>query len=177
MPRERKKKDDGEGGGGGSKAKKRRSSAAAAAAAQSSGGGQVMPPTYADNQTIFASNPFDDYPPSGHPSGHVMPPFAAQSSKAGGMVGGKGYPPEQHRVLPIRKPSNAPPVYPCGICHKEVNEQDQAILCESGCNYWYHRACTGLTDYAYTLLTDEIYAEWACERCMDKRIPLVKCKP
>jgi hypothetical protein len=34
---------------------------------------------------------------------------------------------------------NAPPIYPCGICHKEVHDNDQAILCESGCNFWFHR--------------------------------------
>lgn len=34
---------------------------------------------------------------------------------------------------------NAPPIYPCGVCHKEVHDNDQAILCESGCNFWFHR--------------------------------------
>lgn len=178
MPRERKKKDDGEGG---TKAKKRRSSAATTAAAgQSAAGTPILPPNYADNQTLFASNPFDDYPPPGHPQpppGHMMP-FGGQAGKgvAGPMMTGKVYPADQHRVFNSANP-NAPPIYPCGICHKEVNEQDQAILCESGCNFWYHRACTGLTDFAYALLTEEIYAEWACERCMSKMIPLVKCKP
>lgn len=179
MPRERKKKDESEGG---TKAKKRRTSAAAAAAAaaaaqsggQSGSGASIPPPNYTDNQTLFASNPFDDYPPAGH----MMPPFPVQSGKgvAGPMAMGKVYPPDQHRVFNSANP-NAPPIYPCGVCHKEVNEQDQAILCESGCNFWYHRACTGLTDVAYSLLTDEIYAEWACDRCMNKLIPLVKCKP
>ena len=185
MPRERKKKDDGEGG---SKAKKRRTSAAVAAGAgasgQAAGGGQHLPPNYSDNQTLFASNPFDDYPPTGHqagPPGHMMAPFggpAPGGAKAGPgpLLSGKVYPADQHRVFNSANP-NAPPIYPCGICHKEVNEQDQAILCESGCNFWYHRACTGLTDLAYSLLTEEIYAEWACERCMSKMIPLVKCKP
>ena len=134
MPRERKKKDDGEGG---TKAKKRRSSAAVAAA-----GGQsapILPPNYADNQTMFASNPFDDYPPPGHPQpppGHMMPPFGGQAGKgvAGPMLSGKVYPADQHRVFNSANP-NAPPIYPCGICHKEVNEQDQAILCESVIGY------------------------------------------
>ncbi|KAJ8981952.1 hypothetical protein NQ317_002124 [Molorchus minor] len=31
------------------------------------------------------------------------------------------------------------PIYPCGVCHKEVHDNDQAILCESGCNFWFHR--------------------------------------
>lgn len=48
------------------------------------------------------------------------------------------YPPEQSMVFNPQNP-NAPPIYPCGVCHKEVHDNDQAILCESGCNFWFHR--------------------------------------
>jgi hypothetical protein len=48
---------------------------------------------------------------------------------------------------------SAPPIYPCGICHKEVAETDQAIMCESGCNFWFHRVCTGLAEAAFLFLT------------------------
>jgi hypothetical protein len=51
---------------------------------------------------------------------------------------GKIYPPDQPMVFNPQNP-NAPPIYPCGICHKEVHDNDQAILCESGCNFWFHR--------------------------------------
>ena len=84
------------------------------------------------------------------------------------------YPPDQHMVFNPQNP-NAPPIYPCGICHKEVHDNDQAILCESGCNFWFHRICTGLTEAAYHLLTAEVYAEWVCDKCLaTKNIPLVK---
>ena len=73
---------------------------------------------------------------------------------------------------------NAPPIYPCGICHKEVTESDQGILCESGCNFWFHRACTGISERAFILLKHEVYAEWVCDSCLrNKNIPLIKFKP
>lgn len=69
------------------------------------------------------------------------------------------------------------PVYPCGICKREVNDNDDAIFCETGCAQWYHRVCTGLTELAYDLLTAETNAEWVCDNCIaTKSIPLVKLK-
>lgn len=69
------------------------------------------------------------------------------------------------------------PVYPCGICKREVNDNDDAIFCETGCAQWYHRVCTGLTELAYDLLTAEENAEWVCDNCIaTKSIPLVKLK-
>lgn len=69
------------------------------------------------------------------------------------------------------------PVYPCGICKREVNDNDDAIFCETGCSQWYHRVCTGLTELAYDLLTAEENAEWVCDNCIaTKSIPLVKLK-
>jgi len=109
-------------------------------------------------------------------------PGGGMQHPAGAMIGcmpphGKVYPPNQPMVFNPANP-NAPPIYPCGVCHKEIHDSDQAILCESGCNFWFHRTCTGLTDLAYILLTKEVYAEWVCERCLSSRsIPLVKLKP
>lgn len=69
------------------------------------------------------------------------------------------------------------PVYPCGICKREVNDNDDAIFCETGCSQWYHHVCTGLTELAYDLLTAEENAEWVCDNCIaTKTIPLVKLK-
>lgn len=48
------------------------------------------------------------------------------------------YPHDQPMVFNPQNP-NAPPIYPCGNCHKEVHDNDQAVLCESGCNFWFHR--------------------------------------
>lgn len=86
------------------------------------------------------------------------------------------YPPDQPMIFNPQNPS-APPIYPCGICRKEVHENDQAILCESGCNFWFHRVCTGLAEAAFHYLTQEIYAEWVCDNCFSaKNVPLVKFK-
>lgn len=51
---------------------------------------------------------------------------------------GKVYPSDTPMVFNPQNP-NAPPIYPCGVCHKEVHDNDQGILCESGCNFWFHR--------------------------------------
>lgn len=122
-------------------------------------------------------------PPSGHqgmgchvpagPSSHpnmVLGPMTAISNE-------RLYPPGQPIIFNPQNPS-APPIYPCGICRKEVGDHDQAILCESGCNFWFHRVCTGLAEPAFHFLTQEIFAEWVCDKCfLAKDVPLVKLKP
>jgi len=65
--------------------------------------------------------------------------------------------------------------YPCGVCTREVRDDDEAIYCESGCEQWYHRECTGMSKVAYDLLTAEDSAEWVCDSCVNsKAIPTVK---
>ncbi|KAL8566488.1 hypothetical protein ACOMHN_012307 [Nucella lapillus] len=128
----------------------------------------------------MAGHPGHHGPPAGmHPHG---PPHGPQ---CGGMhpgmmhggPGGKMYPPNQPMIFNASNP-NAPPIYPCGVCHKEVHENDQAILCESGCNFWFHRMCVGLTDDAFHMLKSEVYAEWVCDRCFaTKNIAFIKFKP
>ena len=72
---------------------------------------------------------------------------------------------------------DTPIMYPCGICTKEVSDADDAILCEAGCEFWYHRMCTGMTDIAYQYLTNEENCEWVCDKCIaTKSVPLVKIK-
>eukprot|EP00794_Sanderia_malayensis_P009906 gene9906-10919_t len=66
-------------------------------------------------------------------------------------------------------------LFPCGSCGKEVNDNDEAIMCEAGCSYWYHRICTGMGNDAYALLTNEDHAEWVCDECIaSKTVPLVR---
>lgn len=114
-------------------------------------------------------------PGSVHPMAHRMSQPGHMSSM-GPQSNGKIYPTSASMVFNPSNP-NAPPIYPCGICHKELHDNDQAILCESGCNFWYHRSCTGLSELAFVMLTQEVYAEWACDHCLQtKSIPLVKMK-
>lgn len=118
-------------------------------------------------------------PPLGPPMNNnfMMGPMNNMYSKPMPVTAGKVYPADQPMVFNAQNP-NAPPIYPCGVCHKEVHDNDQAILCESGCNFWFHRGCTGLTEAAYQFLTAEVYAEWVCDKCLSsKSIPLVKFKP
>lgn len=112
--------------------------------------------------------------PAGMMGSGGMPP---SSQPPPGMIPGRTYPPEQSMVFNPANPS-APPIYPCGVCHKEVHDNDQGILCESGCNFWFHRACTGLSERAFCMITQEVYAEWVCDNCLNnKHIPLIKFKP
>lgn len=60
-------------------------------------------------------------------------------------------------------------------CHLQVRDDHEAVYCESGCERWYHRDCTGMTAHAYTLLTAEDTAEWACDVCVGtKTVPTIK---
>ncbi|KAG8177753.1 hypothetical protein JTE90_008854 [Oedothorax gibbosus] len=145
------------------------------------------PPLTGFGETIVASNPFDDTVPAAPTTSSVPNNMTVASlsrisgppmhSKPVPMTSGKLYPPDQPMVFNPQNP-NAPPIYPCGICHKEVHDNDHAILCESGCNFWFHRVCTGLSEPAFHLLHTEVYAEWVCDKCLaTKNIPLVKFKP
>lgn len=146
--------------------------------------GPSPPPVTTCAPNIVAQNPFDDVMPSnnnmqGKPNPQLAPPHShpQQALPPGPSPHGKVYPPNQPMVFNPSNPS-APPIYPCGVCHKEVHENDQAVLCESGCNFWFHRMCTGLTQDAFSMLKAEVYAEWVCDRCLNsKEIPLVKLKP
>ena len=60
-------------------------------------------------------------PPPGMPGGPGGPggPLSMSTDKV--------YPPNQPKVFNPQNP-NAPPIYPCGICHKEVHDNDQ-VMC------------------------------------------------
>ncbi|KAH6940556.1 hypothetical protein HPB50_000577 [Hyalomma asiaticum] len=76
--------------------------------------------------------------------------------------------PKQRMVYNPRKP-NMPPLYPCGVCHMEVYDYEPAILCEAGCNFWFHRACTKLTDILFDVYTHEVFTQWLCDRCTSSK--------
>ncbi len=57
----------------------------------------------------------------------------------------------------------------------QVHDDHEAVYCESGCEQWYHRDCTGMSRPAYNLLTAEESAEWACDTCVgSKAVPTIK---
>lgn len=73
--------------------------------------------------------------------------------------------------------SSSDPVYPCGICTNEVNDDQDAILCEASCQKWFHRICTGMTETAYGLLTAGASAAWGCGTCMaDKDVQFMRTR-
>ncbi|XP_026876976.2 pygopus homolog 1 [Electrophorus electricus] len=76
--------------------------------------------------------------------------------------------PHPSRLGSVRA-SASEPVYPCGICLNEVNDDQEAILCEASCQKWFHRVCTGMTETAYNMLTAEAAAVWGCDGCMQEK--------
>ena len=91
--------------------------------------------------------------------------------------GGKIYPPNQPLIFNPQNP-NAPPIHPCGVCHREVQgDSEEALLCESGCNFWFHRICINMSPDAYALLRNEAFTEWVCDICMrSKNVPPIKLR-
>lgn len=132
-------------------------------------------------------------PPMQHPGSGGPSPMQSQSP------GGPGGYPNQPQPMPQNRPmlhmqgmmypsdqplirnsqnQNAPPTYQCGGCHQEIAENDAALLCEAGCNYFYHQLCAGLTDLAFSLVKKDVFVEWACDACAStKNLPLYKYKP
>ncbi|XP_047561583.1 pygopus homolog 2 isoform X2 [Lutra lutra] len=117
-----------------------------------------------------APTAFPQEPHSGSPVAAVngnQPSFPPDSSGRGGG------PPDANSLAPPSKVGGGsgpqpPPglVYPCGACRSEVNDDQDAILCEASCQKWFHRECTGMTESAYGLLTTEASAVWACDLCL-----------
>jgi hypothetical protein len=86
------------------------------------------------------------------------------------------YPPHTHHINNPQNP-NSSSIAICGSCHKEAQDTEGTVLCESGCNFFYHRTCVGLSEHALKMLIHENYAEWVCDKCFaEKHVPPVKLK-
>jgi len=97
-------------------------------------------------------------------SAFVFPPFNDKQSPAFSP------PYSEDKYLGRQSPVNplVPPVRSCGICRNNVNENQQPILC-AGCNFWFHRICTGLEETAFYFLTMEKNAKWVCDSCFSSQ--------
>jgi len=60
-----------------------------------------------------------------------------------------------------------PPVFPCGLCRREILDNVQAVHCYLGCKFWFHRTCVDLSEETFQLLLKDPYAEWMCDPCFD----------
>ncbi|XP_072028522.1 uncharacterized protein [Amphiura filiformis] len=54
--------------------------------------------------------------------------------------------------------------YPCGICSRKVENDQQAIKCDS-CDIWYHRECAVVTDHISDVYTHHSNLSWICIQC------------
>ncbi|XP_072037685.1 pygopus homolog 2-like [Amphiura filiformis] len=171
------------------KGKKRRKSTAAKETESTQ---DIRPPEPPQADNIFAANPFEDNPASqnlSRLSRHMNRRMSGQfpNMNMNSNFGPRGMmPPPSRFPMGHMGPSNGPmnsmmmrhPCFPCGVCRGEVHVSEDAITCESSCNQWYHRMCTGLTEAAYTLLTTEHSAQWVCDKCVrSKQVPLMRLKP
>ena len=169
-------------------------------AGSSSGACTLAPPPTPSGDNIVAANPFEDDPSGSAATARGLNLLtrrlgrsAAMNNQFGpygnsfhhpAMPPGSGpYPNNMgnsHNAngpMPSMMYNNPQTLFPCGICHQQVQDSEDAVVCNSGCHTWYHRICTGMTTTAYTLLNSEQSAEWVCDRCIrDKKIPLVRLK-
>ena len=69
---------------------------------------------------------------------------------------------------------NANHPYPCGICQKNVANNQKAILCTS-CNFWIHIKCNGTPVAEYNQIIDDnaslsddeiLKQQWLCNKCL-----------
>jgi len=126
-------------------------------------GQMMMPPqpqTNIHNSNLMMNSQQNQHGSMMGPPGQNMP-----------MQMGKMYAPNQHMFNPQH------PNF-CGACNREIQgEIEEPIMCVSGCNFWYHRMCVGMSPEAYQFLRKEECAEWVCDNCIQSRqIALVKFK-
>ena len=58
----------------------------------------------------------------------------------------------------------------CGVCTREVEDDDKGIQCEGDCMRWFHARCANLTDQEYEQLC-ELETLWECPSCRDPNLP------
>ena len=62
------------------------------------------------------------------------------------------------------------PQYLCGVCGKEVSDDDTALQCEGLCQNWHHTGCVDVDNDLYTFLTEsEVF--WECPKCNPSGMP------
>ena len=73
--------------------------------------------------------------------------------------------PGQSLILNPEDPNSAS-IYPCGKCQCEVHVEEQAIICQAGCDFWYHLNCTDLSQFAYEQLCNIPNSLFVCDSCL-----------
>lgn len=133
----------------------------------------MMPPGHPQHQPQPGQPGQPGGPPLPPPQRSSQPPSPNPAALAGRII----YPPNQPIIINPHNP-HAPPIHPCGACRREAQADCEEVLkCESGCNFFFHRICVGLTPESYAMLCREPYAEWVCENCYHNRgIPPIKFK-
>ena len=63
----------------------------------------------------------------------------------------------------------------CGICKKQVGEEDQGLECEI-CKKWWHSGCVDIEDGEYEMLARHCKGtiHWYCPLCNGKTLQIMK---
>jgi len=148
---------------------------------------------------IIVSDPFiDDFAPSMRPQcayANTGMPYNSQNSTYANMVSPPSFLAQQSNMVqqPIDVPVGAlgrlfpggqsvivqnsispthpyiPPVFPCGLCRREILDNVQAVQCYLGCKFWFHRTCVGISEETFQILLKDPYAEWMCDHCFETK--------
>jgi len=104
---------------------------------------------------------------------NTMPPAAISMPSPGNIPAGalgRLFPGDQAVIVQnSTSPTHPyiPPVFPCGLCRREILDNVHGVHCYLGCKFWFHRTCAGLSEEIFQLLLKDPYAEWMCDPCFD----------
>ena len=57
--------------------------------------------------------------------------------------------------------------YPCGICEIKLTENDPSIMCEGGCESWFHLPCANMSEDEFQTIINNSNAFWECAACLN----------
>lgn len=128
----------------------------------------VSPPPQQSQQQPPPPPPQQPAPPP--PPNQQQPPQQQQQPPL--MHQMEGQPP----MAPYQQQTGGQVMVYCGECRQAIYANEPRIVCRAGCDFYYHRHCSGLTELACELLLREAAAEWVCNRCINinRQIPVVR---
>ena len=59
--------------------------------------------------------------------------------------------------------------FPCRICTKQVNKNQQSIQCDK-CDFWVHAKCNKINKQTFNFL-QQSDAQWFCKECINESVP------
>lgn len=103
-------------------------------------------------------------------------PASMQQQPPMGMPDQMSYQQQQPQQQPQQLQRQQQMLVYCAECRQPIYQNEPKMMCRAGCDSYYHRSCSGLSELACELLLRESSAEWVCNRCVcsDRKIPVVR---